>query len=277
MDQDPSLVQFRQAVLGPDHEIDLARAALLIATTEHPGLDVARYLARLDGLADRARIHGSDADPLVRLHRLREFLFAIEAFRGNAENYFDPRNSFLNDVLERKLGIPITLSLVMMEVGRRLGLEIEGIGLPGHFVVGLQAENGRILLDPFHGGAPVTREECHEAVSRVLGHAVTLTEAHFAPVSKRQFLARLLRNLKAIYWRREEWARALPVMERLLALEPDTAGELRDRGVVLVNLGRLRPGIADLEDYLRRSSQASDADVVRAHLRRARHTLASLN
>lgn len=274
---DPSFEEFGQALLGPDAEIDLARAGLLIAKTEYPDLNVERYLRRLDRLAEGARASGLERDPLRRLHRLREFLFEEAGFKGDAREYFDPRNSFLNDVLDRKLGIPITLSLVLMEVGRRLALPLQGIGLPAHFIVGTHIDGCPILLDPFHGGTLLTPEGAQELVSRVLGRQVTLQEEDFAPVTKRQFLARMLRNLKAIYWRREHWAKALPVVERLLALEPEAPGELRDRGVVLAHLGELTRAVTEWERYLHLCPEALDAETVRQHLRRVRGTLAALN
>ncbi len=264
-------------MLGRDAEIDLARTALLIAKTEYPALSLERYLFRLDQLAAEAGARRLARDPLGRLHRLREYLFEKVGFRGNAEEYFDPRNSFLNDVLDRKLGIPITLSLVLMEVGQRLGLDIKGIGLPAHFIVGVEIEGDQVLLDPFHGGTLLTPDSAQELVSRVLGRAVTLQEEHFAPVTKRQVLARVLRNLKAIYWRRGEWPKALPVVERLLALEPDWPEEIRDRGVVLLHLGEFTRAIADWERYLNRCPQAPDAETVRSHFRRVRRALATLN
>ncbi len=264
-------------MLGPEAEIDLARAALLIAKTEYPALNLERYLFRLDRLAEEAGARQSARDPLGRLHRLREFLFEEVGFKGNAQEYFDPRNSFLNDVLDRKVGIPITLSLVLMEVGRRLGLDIKGIGLPAHFIAGVHIGGHQMLLDPFHGGTLLTRDSAQELVSGVLGRPVTLQDEHFAPVTKRQFLARMLRNLKAIYWRKGEWTKALPVVERLLLLEPDSPEELRDRGAVLVNLGEFTHGIADWERYLGLCPNAPDAETIRSHLRRVRGALAALN
>lgn len=273
---DPFLDEFRRAVLGPEAEIDLARAALLIAKPEYPGLNLERYLHRLDRIAAEARVAGS-RDALRRLHRLREFLFEEAGFRGNAEEYFDPRNSFLNEVLDRKLGIPITLSLVLMEVGRRLGLPIQGIGLPAHFIVGIEINGCQILLDPFHGGTVLTAESAQELVSRVLGRRVTLQAEHFVPVTKRQLLARMLNNLKAIYWRTREWAKALRMVERLLVLEPEAPGEIRDRGVILANLGELPRAVRDWEYYLNHQPAAPDAESVRTHLRRARQSQATLN
>ncbi len=249
-----------------------------MARAEYPDLDVQGYLHRLDRLAAGAGAGGLERDPLRRLHRVREYLFEEQGFRGNAEEYHDPRNSFLNEVLDRRLGIPITLSLVLVEVGRRLGLTIHGVGLPAHFIVGFHAGEGcRVLLDPFNGGSVLTPEGCEAVVSRALGRPVTLQEEHFAPVSKRQFLIRMLSNLKAVYFRQEAWDKALRVSARLLLLDPDNTCEIRDRGVVLANLGDLQRAAADWETYLRGNPQSPDAEVVRSRLRRVRQALGTLN
>jgi regulator of sirC expression with transglutaminase-like and TPR domain len=274
-----SLAEFARAVQGPEAGVDLGLGALLIARVEYPDLDVGAYLGRLDALAAQARAAGCGAgDRLSRLHRLREFLFEEQGFRGNVQEYYDPRNSCLNAVLDRRLGIPITLSLVLMEVGRRLGLAIDGIGLPGHFVVAFRGDNGeRLLLDPFGGGELLTPQGCQALVSRALGRPVTVREEHLVPVGKRQILARMLNNLKAIYFKQEAWPKALGVAERLCVLAPDCAVEVRDRGVVLANLGDLRRASGDLEAYLKARPEAPDAGAVRTRLRRVRQALATLN
>jgi regulator of sirC expression with transglutaminase-like and TPR domain len=273
---DVGLQAFADRLRGPDADIDLAQAALLIAQVEHPALKVETYLDALGELAARSRARRA-GDPLHRLHRLREFLFEEEGFRGNVDDYFDPRNSCLNDVLDRRLGIPITLSVVLMEVGRRVGVELEGIGLPGHFVVSATIAGDRILLDPFHGGAMLTQESAADVVARALGRRVTLKNEHFVAVTKRQLLVRMLNNLKAVYCKREAWAKALDVIDRLLVVDPDAIGDVRDRGTVLVHLGECRRGLADWERYLTTCPQASDAESVRQRLRRVRQALASLN
>ncbi len=255
----------------------MAVGALLIAKAEYPDLQVQEYVSRLDRLAEAAKGAGSERDPLRRLHRLREFLFEEQGFRGNAEEYSDPRNSFLNDVLDRRLGIPITLSLVLIEVGRRLGLSMHGIGLPAHFIIGFHADRCRVLLDPFNGGAILTPEGCQALVARALGRTVQLQEEHFAPVTKGPFLIRMLNNLKAIYFKQEAWEKALGVSERLLLLDPDNHCEARDRGLVLANLGELRRAALDWETYLRKSPESTDAESVRSRLRRVRQALATLN
>ena len=214
---------FGELVRVPEPEIDLARGALCIARIEHPDLIVEHALKQLDELASRSGAAGL-GDELRILHRLREFLFAEEGFRGNADDYYDPRNSCLNDVLDRRLGIPITLALVTMEVGARVGLRIQGIGLPGHFVVGARVDTDSVLLDPFNGGAVLTIDGAHKVVARAVGRSVKLTEASFLPCSRRQILARMLNNLKAIYVSRREWTKALETIECLLAVDADCAG-----------------------------------------------------
>ena len=253
---DPVLRAFRDLVAASD--VDLARAALAIAAIEHPDLQPADHLTRLDELAVRsgaASVRGARA----RLDRLRAFLFAEEGFRGNADDYYDPRNSCLNDVLDRRLGIPITLALVTIEVGRRVGLTLDGIGLPGHFVVGARLGGDEALA------------------ARAMGRAVRLRDAHFAPVSGRQIVARMLRNLQGAYARRRAWDRTLAVVERLLVVDGKAATHVRDRGTALVNLGRLQHGAAEWERYLRGVPNATDAKQVREELRRVRQILGERN
>lgn len=277
MDPDPSLLDFSELVSRPDGRIDLARAALAIARWEYPELDAEAYLERLDGLARAVDGTRRSIDALGRLHRLREYLFVEQGFAGNRGDYYDPRNSFLNDVLDRRQGIPITLSLVLMEVGKRLGLAIEGIGLPGHFIAGARLDDSQILLDPFNGGALLTPEECEELVGGVVGRPVTLRPEHYAPVSGRQLLARMLANLKGAYWRRQEWDRVVSAIDRLLVLDPRAATEWRDRGVAWSNLGEVRRGLGDWERYLTEFPDAEDHETVKGQLRRARQKLAQLN
>lgn len=277
MDPDPSLLELSALVSRPDGRIDLARASLAIARWAYPRLDADAYLERLDGLARSVDGVRRSPDALGRLHRLREYLFVEQGFTGNRDDYYDPRNSFLNDVLDRRQGIPITLSLVLMEVGKRLGLAIEGIGLPGHFIAGARLDDSQILLDPFNGGALVTPEECAELVGSVVGRPVTLRPEHYAPVSGRQLLTRMLANLKGAYWRRQEWDRVVGAIDRLLVLDPKAAGEWRDRGVAWSNLGEVRRGLGDWERYLTEFPDAEDHETVKGHLRRARQKLAQLN
>lgn len=277
MSAEPSLTAWAAEVERPDTDINLSRAALALSRMEYPELDAERYLRRLDGLAADVASHPGGGTPLERLHRLREYLFAEQGFKGNRDDYFDPRNSFLSDVLDRRVGIPISLSLVLIEVGKRLDLPMEGIGLPGHFITGVRLDEAPILLDPFHGGAILTPESCREVVSRALGKRVRLTEASFVPVGDRQFLTRMLANLKAIYWRRQDWPRAVAVSDRILILDPACGVERRDRGIALAKAGDYRRGLADWERYVTEFPDAPDNAEMRGHLRHIRQKLSELN
>jgi regulator of sirC expression with transglutaminase-like and TPR domain len=277
MDADPSLWEFARDVSRPDAEINLGRAALAIARSEYPDLDVGAQLARLGALAHGVGPARGSADPLARLHRLREYLFEEQGFGGDSDEYFDPRNSYLNDVLDRRRGIPITLSLVLIEVGRRLGLEMEGIGLPGHFITGARVGGEHLLLDPFNGGTILTGEACADLVSRALGQPVELAPEHFTPVTNRQFLIRMLANLKGVYWRREAWPKVVGLIDRLLVLNPRAGGEWRDRGIAWSSMGDLRRGLADWERYLTEFPDAADHERVKTEFRRVRQKLAVLN
>jgi regulator of sirC expression with transglutaminase-like and TPR domain len=272
---DPVVREFAGLLQGPDAAIDLGRAALAVARLEHPDLDETHELGRLDGLAARVGVgRGGDA---AALERLRRFLFEEEGFRGNDGEYYDPRNSCLNDVLDRKLGIPITLSVLTMEVGRRIGLEIAGVGLPGHFIVSASVSGRSVLLDPFHGGSVLTPATAADVASRAVGRPVKLAEAHWTPCTRRQIVVRMLRNLKTIYARQKAWDRALGVIDRLLLIDPDAPTHLRDRGTVLVKAGRLWEGAAVWESYLDRFPTAQDAESFRQELRRVRQELGSRN
>lgn len=206
---------FARVVLVPDADIDLARAAFLIAATHYPDLDVDGQLRLLDSLAAAGRsLLGEETDPLFACNVLSQYLFDEVGFRGNSDDYYDPKNSYLNEVLARRLGIPITLSLLYIEVGRRLGIPLVGVGMPGHFLV-RHRDVQDLFIDPFLGGILLSEDECAQRVEEVTGGAIQLRREHLAPVTHRAFLARMLRNLQGIY-RQQKDAYALADIEQLL-------------------------------------------------------------
>lgn len=261
--------RFAQAIAGPDEHVDLARAALLIAAEEYPQLAVEPYLRRLDALAERVRDRlSNEAAPLIVLQELNRVLFQDEALRGNQEAYYDPRNSFLNDVLDRRLGIPITLSVIQLEVGWRLGLPLAGVGFPGHFLVRFEGETTTLLVDPFDAGRIRFRDEAQALLDRSYGGTVRLKPEFMEPATRREILTRMLRNLKGIYLNTQDDRRALSVIERLLILQPDAAQELRDRGIMLARIGHFDEAIEQLERYLDLVPGADDAMRVKDYIGR---------
>ena len=271
--------QFAALISRPEASIDLAHAALLIAAEERPGLDVDRFRAQLLELGRQARerVAAAQGSTVVALN---SFLFGELGFAGNHENYYDPANSLLNEVLTRRTGIPITLAVVYMDVGRRAGLEVEGIGLPGHFIVRAHSftEHGAetSLVDPFHGQT-ISEDECQQRLDAMYAGQVPLTEEMLRPATTREILVRLLRNLKAIYAQTQLYRPALSIIDRILLLAPDAHDERRDRGALLSQLGRFAAGIKEIETYLARAPDAPDAEHVREQLKQMRNQLSMLN
>ncbi len=260
---------FASAVAGAGR-LDLARAALALARIGHPELDPAPSLARLDQLALAARPDVDAAgDPAGGLLAIARHLFSIDGFRGNADDYYDPRNSFLNDVLERRLGIPISLAVVLIEVGHRCGIAVEGVGFPGHFLVRAAGADGPVLLDPFFG-RPVDLPELLarlEALSPPGRPPFTEVPSHFlAGASPPAILGRMLRNLLQVYRQRDEPERALAAVDLMLVLDPDGRDELRIRARLLEKLECWGAAAADLRRWLALAGNADDADRVRARV-----------
>ena len=266
------------ALAGTADARSLAEGALWIAAEAYPGLDVPHWLGRLDALGRRA---AERVTPDMAVDHaaaaISRFLFEEEGFQGNTADYYDPRNSFLNDVLDRRLGIPISLSVVYMAVASRAGLDAAGVGLPGHFVVRVERRGHHRLLDPFHGGRLLDRAACEALVAELRPGAGPLDPRWLSPVSTRQILVRMLNNLKGVYATLGDWARALAASERILLLVPDALEELRDRGMLHARLGQAPAAVRDWEAYLQRAPEARDAAVVRDRLRALRQALASRN
>ena len=252
----------------PDPEVDLAAGALLIAAEEYPQLQPAPYARRLDLLAERVhdRLNGETA-PVIVLQEVRRVLFQEEGFEGNGEAYYDPRNSYLNDVLDRRLGIPITLGIVVLEVGWRLGLPVSGINFPGHFLIRYDGPVARLLIDPFDGGRVRWEDEGQELLDRVYGGMVRMRPEFLEPAGRLDILARVLTNLKGIYLNARDDARALAAVDRILLLRPHSAVELRDRGLLLARTGRKAEAAGELQRYLDHAPGAPDEQRVRSLLR----------
>jgi regulator of sirC expression with transglutaminase-like and TPR domain len=204
---------------------ELDEAALLYAAGEYPDLDTGAYLRKLDALADECReaigTYGLEGPGAAS--RLCRHLFEIAGFLGNREDYGDPRNSYLNEVLDRKLGLPITLSVLAIAVGRRLGISLEGVGMPGHFL--LRSPEGGVLFDPFAGGHAVTVEECRYRLGTIYGDQLPWSDAYLEPVSKRQILVRMLNNLKLSFLQRNDFARARGILEFYMVLDPGSESD----------------------------------------------------
>lgn len=248
----------------PDPEIDLALGALLIAGEEYPQLATELYLRRLDLLAERVRDRLADETaPLLVLQEASRVLFEEEGFRGNSEAYYDPRNSYLNDVLDRRLGIPLTLSVVYLEVCWRLGLPLQGVNFPGHFLVRYEGAAFRLLIDPFQKGVVRFEDQAQDLLDLVYGRSIRMRPEYLRAASRRDMLVRILANLKSIYLNARDEARALAAIDRIIMIRPAAMDEIRDRGMLLARLGRAEEAIPDLRRYLTSIPDAPDADRVR--------------
>jgi regulator of sirC expression with transglutaminase-like and TPR domain len=261
---------------NPDAPLDLAELSLRLARDEYPDLDVEAYLSELAGMAHEARpyLRGGLEE---RVHGLCRYLFHEMGFRGNTQEYYDPRNSYLNQVLDRRTGIPITLSAVAIAVGTRAGLEVAGVGLPGHFVA-RAAGNGRaVVFDPFHGGRCLTPEQCAVLVEQVTGQPFAATPEQLRPVPLAAVVFRMLNNLKAVYLRAGDFPRAVRVLERLRQLTPHDPLQARDLGVALLRAGWPGRAIEPLAAYVAACPDAEDAATVGQLLRQARGEIARWN
>jgi regulator of sirC expression with transglutaminase-like and TPR domain len=254
-------------ILAQPGPLPLLEATFLIAAEENEGLDVLAATARVETIgAEAARRVAGESNPFARIETVRTLLFDEIGFRGNVEQYDDPRNSYLDDVLDRKLGIPLTLSILMIEVARRARIYAEGVGLPGHFIVRVIEQGRNLLVDPFHGGHVVTVEDCRDLVVRTTGRASLFRKESLDATPPRAMLTRLLLNLKRIHLAAGAYQDALSIVDRLLLIAPGDAKEIRDRGLLLAHLGRPGAAVADLESYLSLAPQAPDADSVRGRL-----------
>ena len=264
-----------------EQELNLAEAALLIAVEEYPGLDVEAYLRQIDELAtgvqQRLPAQAGLEDTLITLN---QFLFVEQGFSGDTENYDDPRNSFLNEVLDRKRGIPITLSIIYMEVGRRLGLPLKGVSFPGHFLVKFATREGEVVLDPFSGGNLLSKEDLEEILEETYGPAESVNaplERLLTAAGKKDILVRVLRNLKGAYLRREQFGKALGVVGQILLIQPDQPDEVRDRGRIYEQLECFRAALENYQSYLSLRPGSGDAPDVHKRIAELRQIVATFN
>ncbi|MDJ0704289.1 MAG: tetratricopeptide repeat protein [Leptolyngbyaceae cyanobacterium MO_188.B28] len=252
--------RFYQEIQQADATINLAAAALYIAQEAYPDLDPEVYLNALDVMASEASERmPAEPYPLKIIQALNCYLFEDLKFSGNSLDYYNPRNSFLNDVIDNRMGIPITLSLVYLEIAKRLDFPMAGVGMPGHFLIRPLVEDMTVLVDPFHQGEVMFEEDCQTRLQQIFGGAVQLQPQFLEPIQSKQFLVRMLTNLKMLYIKREEIPQALAAIERILLLFPDNARELRDRGLLYFHTGRLIEARQDLESYLNVQPAGEDA------------------
>lgn len=281
-----ALEPFVELLARDDDRIELARACLLIAEDAYPGLDVGGYVGEVERLALRLRARlPRTAGAEEKVIALNQFLFDDLGYTGNADHYYDPRNSYLNEVMDRRTGIPITLAVLYMELGRKIGLPLEGVSFPGHFLVRLRMRSGMLVLDPFSGGEPQAEHELRDRLRRVVPEGATggiplkelPLDQFLEPATNRQILARVLRNLKGIYRERDKPERMLEVLNRALVVSPDATSDLRDRGFVYQRLECYRAALKDLSDYVAREPDAADMDDVRVKVVELSSLCARLN
>ena len=277
-----NIAQTWQDVLDvPREQLNLAQAALVMAKDEYPQLDIAAYVERIDELAAtlKKRLR-ADISPADKLALLNHYLFEELDFAGNADDYYDPRNSYLNEVIDRKLGIPITLSVLYIEVGRRVGLPLIGVSFPGHFLVKCAVRDGSVVLDAYARGATLGIKDLQKRLRVLSGGVDVAPEAvmRLLPAAQpREIVARMLRNLKAIHAERGDRTRALTQVNRIIDLYPDAADAYRDRARLLEELECCRAALADFETYLRLDPQARDARAVREKIAELRTQASRLN
>ena len=295
-----AVTSFTRVALSPDP--DLAVAALMIARLEYPRLDARPYLDELDAMGREAarRVAAArpssdvparvDPDIFARVTALNDYLFREQRFIGNTQRYEDPRNSFLNEVLERRTGIPITLALVYMEVARRAGITVEGVNFPGHFLVRCPMRPSHyedLIIDAFHGGALLSEDGCLQLLRRHAGEGAVWDDTHLrGRATKPQILSRMLVNLKRVYVQMYSFPQARDITELLLAVDPTATNELRDRGLLAYHLNDFSAALRDLQDYLRLSAKGtgtldeedrSEHDQIWEHVKTLRRRVASLN
>lgn len=276
----PLAQRLEQLLMGREEEIPLAEAALLLACHQYPDLDVPHYLGRIDAMAKGLQSRVADEpSPQKRIVALNQYLFQELGFAPNVDDYYDPKNSLLNDVLERRLGIPITLAILYMEAGARIGLPLQGVCFPGHFLVKCKVGEGVVILDPYAGGLSLGVPDLQRRLREVRGGEVSraIVAGMLVAANNKEILVRMLRNLKAIYLRNTHLDHALAIMRWIVAAVPQQASEVRDRGMVYQELDCFRAAISDFEHYLELAPTSEDAGEIQQRLVDLRRCASRLN
>lgn len=259
--------EFSRIASLSDTQINLAEGALLIARAAYPNLEESLYLNQLDRIASRVkRDMAAELDAAGKIARINHVLYDVERFQGNREKYYDPNNSFLNRVLDRKTGIPITLSLIYIEVSRRLGLDVRGIGLPGHFIAALYHESEIIFIDPFNRGEIRSMDDCLDIVRTYTNETAAPDIDWLNPFSKKELLVRMLRNLKLIYARLENDIMLFKMIHWILTLQPEAPAELSARAMLYESMGNPDRAVKDWERYLACVGDHESVSKVRARI-----------
>ena len=256
----------------------LDRAALALALDEYPEIDMQAYLRRLDSLAASAEVLiGMDRAPVNIIESINGVLFVQEGLRGNSEDYYDPRNSYLNEVLDRRLGIPISLSVIYIEVARRINFPVMGVGFPGHFLVKHASDDRDVIIDPFNLGRILTPNDCQELLDKTTNSSVQMNASVFQPMEKRAIITRMLYNLKGIYTEKDQYQRALSVIDKILMLNPSAPSEVRDRGLLYMQTSLFAKALADLESYLKNAVAPEDSSYIENHIKMLRKVVCANN
>jgi regulator of sirC expression with transglutaminase-like and TPR domain len=269
--------EFRK-LLGGDQTVDLGLVNLELARDAYPDLDIPAFMGRIEALAARVEERCPvGSRPRQVIGQINWVLFVEEEFQGNVADYYDPRNSYLNEVLDRKLGIPISLSVLYLAVASRVGLSLAGVNLPAHFLLRMTGESAPLLVDPFHAGLILDLDTCEQFLSELVGPPVRLDSDDIAPCDASTTVSRMLRNLKSIYLERRDFASALPVCRRLAALNPQVLSEVRDWGTTSLQANRPGESLGPLERYVVEQPDAPDSEAIRSLLKVARREVAHRN
>ena len=276
----PRLTRFAALVHRRSDNIPLAEACLEIARVEYPDLDINHYLERIDTLAAAvARLDPGPRTPFRgRLEAVNRVLFQEEGFHGPGHDHsVDPRSSYLNDVLDRRTGLPVLLSVLYLEIGRRLGLDLVGVGMPAHFILRLRGVEPLPFVDPFHGGEILDEEGCRRLLHRVTDGGIDLQPEYLLPWSSKRILDRILHNLKAVHIDASDFRRARRVVDAILVIRPDNPDEIRDRGMLAYRSLLFSEALEDLERYLTLAPRAKDATSTRAYVQSLKRLVPSVN